>query len=245
MAWCVPDSAARNTLLEALIDRWQPFVDITRVDRLATAGFVHPDRDIHEALYDGAITSPGCDLPDDETDTSGLLLALEDELAVPESRDAFLLQLFARERLRRLFCGPWTTADLVAWNVSERFTLLAHDPKQHRMVGRVVSKPHDLPPGQLRRAVVEAATGAMRKRVTRRKHLYALEHIAELFGDRLSATERQEMTSAIAAFSSGDAPLIVPLVVLRHLGAVHGVHSLRGQTYLVPSPAELHLRFGS
>lgn len=165
------------------------------------------------------------------------------ELADLESRDSFLVRVFAHQRLRDLCSGGFEIADLVAYNVSERFLLLAHDPKQHRMLGRLVSKPKHVPPDQLQADVTSIVRRALAKKVTRRKHVYALERIAELFGDRLAAREDAHLQETLAAFRNGEIPLLAPLVLLRHLGRAHGISSLRGQTYLEPSPSEMRLRF--
>jgi uncharacterized protein YbgA (DUF1722 family) len=85
--------------------------------------------------------------------------------------------------------------------------------------------------------------GALARRASRAKHGMALAKASAHLKGRWSADERRETEARIAAFRSGLAPLIAPLVLLSHYAGKYDVPFLLRQHYLDPDPAETMLLY--
>lgn len=164
-------------------------------------------------------------------------------LANESERDHFLEQAIGRQRIRLLFHPSWSHAELVAFNTRERHRVIAHDPKRHRLIGRLVSKAKDHAREELEREVAELYTGALTKPVTRRKHANVLENVMEILEPGASADTRVAMAHALEAYTSGEERLWPVLELLRDEARRQGLIGLANQSYLDPDPIERALRF--
>ena len=164
-------------------------------------------------------------------------------LADESQRDHFFEQALGRQRIRLLFHPSWSHAELVAFNTRERHRVIAHDPKRHRLIGRLVSKAKDHARGDLEREIGELYAGALAKLVTRRKHVNVLENVMEILEPGASADTRIAMVRALEAYTSGEERLWPVLELLRDEARRQGMIGLAAQSYLDPDPIERALRF--
>jgi uncharacterized protein YbgA (DUF1722 family)/uncharacterized protein YbbK (DUF523 family) len=166
------------------------------------------------------------------------LLAVEDEgrLNDPGLREAFCERIFAAARLRSLFSGPWSAADLVAFHARHKLQLLAHDPMRYRAAGRVVAK------DQAQAAYRDLFLAAMASRATPGRTANALQHAYSRIGRQLDRPRRLDLVARIEACRRGEEPLSVPIALLAHYASGGGFPWLAGQTFLRPFPPELRLR---
>ncbi len=69
------------------------------------------------------------------------LLPVEEEgrLSDPALRENFIERVLAYRRLKALFSGRWTIADLVRFHASEKLLILAHAPAVYQELGRLVA----------------------------------------------------------------------------------------------------------
>jgi uncharacterized protein YbgA (DUF1722 family)/uncharacterized protein YbbK (DUF523 family) len=172
------------------------------------------------------------------------LLPVEEEgrLQDPALRENFVERVFAYRRLRRLFRGRWSVADLVAFHTAHKLILLAHAPEAYRALGRLVAGARAMPRATLRARYEAAFMHALRTLATPRKHANVLQHAAGHFKRTLDAASRAELAQGIEDYRRGLVPLVVPITLLRHHVRRTGAAYLAGQRYLEPHPKELMLR---
>jgi uncharacterized protein YbgA (DUF1722 family) len=142
-----------------------------------------------------------------------------------------------------LFHPSWSYADLTAFNTRERHRVIAHDPKRHRLIGRLVAKAKDHDRAELEREIADLYLGALAKPITRRKHVHVLENLAEILAPRSSDEFRDEMEQSIRAYAAGADQLWTVLQLVRGEALRQGLIGLAGQSYLDPDPIERALRF--
>lgn len=166
----------------------------------------------------------------------------EGRLSDPRLRENFIERVFAYWRLRGLFDGTWTVADLVRFHTAHKLILMAHSPEAYQQLGRLVARARTISKKDLERRYGTAFMAALTVLATRRRHVNALQHMAGYFKDRLDRDSKAELLAAIEDYRRELVPLIVPMTLLRHHVRVHAVSYLAGQLYLEPHPKELMLR---
>jgi len=168
------------------------------------------------------------------------LLAVEDEGRLNDAglREAFAERIFAAARLRALFSGPWSAADLVSFHARHKLQLLAHDPARYRAAGRVVAGA-GAGAGVAYRDLFLAALASP---ATRGRHANALQHAYSRVGRELDRPRRADLVARIEAYRRGEEPLSVPVALLAHYASGGGFPWLAEQTYLRPFPPALRLR---
>ena len=171
-------------------------------------------------------------------------LPIEDEgrLHDPRLRDNFVERVFAYQRVRRLFGGRWSQADLVAFHTAHKLLLLAHSRQAYSALGRLVARAKVLGRREVASLYERVFMDGLRKIATPGRHADVLHHMLGHFTDRLDDASRHELLSVIEEHRNGVVPLIVPLTLVRHHVRQHGVKYLAGQVYLEPHPRELSLR---
>lgn len=169
------------------------------------------------------------------------LVPVEEEGRLQDAglRRSFLVRLYAGRRLRDLFRGRWTRANLVAFHSREKLLLLAHDPEAYRDLGRLVARVKDLPRAEFIDRYERRFMEGLRRVATRGRHANVLQHIAGYFKDSGTAEDRQERAAAIDDYRRGLVPLEAPLLLLRHDVRRSDQSYLREQTYLDPFPRDL------
>ena len=169
------------------------------------------------------------------------LLAAEDEGRLNDAglREAFAERIFAAARLRTLFSGPWSAADLVGFHARHKLQLLAHDPARYRAAGRVVARGGGAGAEVAYRDLFLAALASP---ATRGRHANALQHAYSRIGRELDRPRRADLVARIEAYRRGEEPLSVPVALLSHYASGGGFPWLAEQTYLQPFPPALRLR---
>ncbi|NKZ02336.1 DUF1722 domain-containing protein [Actinomadura latina] len=177
------------------------------------------------------------------TDALPDLPAEEDgRLRDPVLREHFVERIFAHARLRELFSGDWRPRDLVAFHSRHKLQILAHDPAAYRDMGRIVARAGTRPRHELETDYRRAFSRALAVRPKRGRHANALLHIFSPLSAHLDPTRRHDIVAAIESYQHGQAPLSVPIALLRHHAEGEHLAYLAQQTYLDPYPADLLLR---
>jgi uncharacterized protein YbbK (DUF523 family)/uncharacterized protein YbgA (DUF1722 family) len=163
----------------------------------------------------------------------------ESRLRRASVRAHFVDRLFAAARWRDLTRRPLRAGDLVAFHAAHKYALLAHSPKHYETLGHLVATA-----GRRRLDDVVAQYGALFAAAyavpaTRARHADVLEQMAAFFLRALSDDERAELTTAIAAFRRGAAPLAEPMALVRAHVRTLGVAHLAEQVALRPHPTDL------
>jgi uncharacterized protein YbgA (DUF1722 family) len=109
-------------------------------------------------------------------------------------------------------------------------------------LGRLAARAGELPSQEVFDGYQAWLLEALRLRATPRKQADVLYHLLGYFKKQLTAAEKQELLSAIAAYRREDVPLLVPLTLINHYGRRYDQPYLKEQYYLNPHPLELMLR---
>ena len=160
----------------------------------------------------------------------------------PVLREHFVERVFAHARLRGLFTADWHPRDLVAFHSRHKLQILAHDPAAYRNLGRIVAQAGTRTCQELENDYRRAFSEAFAVRPERGRHANALLHVFSLLSAHLDPTRRRDVLAAIESYQRGEAPLTVPIALLRHHAEGEHLAYLAQQTYLDPYPADLLLR---
>ncbi|WP_067600342.1 YbgA family protein [Nocardiopsis listeri] len=163
-------------------------------------------------------------------------------LSDPALREHFVERVFAHARLRALIEGEWAVRDLVAFHARHKLQLMAHSPEGYRETGRVVAKAGAHDRERAAATYAEAFHRALAVRTSRGKHANALQHVFGMISPLLDDTRRHDLLAGIEDYRRGNAPLSLPVALLRHHCTAEDVTWASEQTYLRPYPETLRLR---
>jgi len=194
-------------------------------------------------------------------------LPVEDEgrLTDAKLRENFIERVFAYRRLRELFRGRWTNAQLIAFHSAHRLQLIAHAVEPYRELNRLVTSLAERTRKKncehyqrvfmaaLSRVssrarntdALQRAAGHLAKEECRREAQLGASPRGELGASlrgELGASTRGELADLIRDYRLGLVPLVVPVTLLRHHARRLEIDDLSGQTFLEPHPKELMLR---
>ncbi|NVI91002.1 DUF1722 domain-containing protein [Actinomadura sp. BRA 177] len=160
----------------------------------------------------------------------------------PVLREHFIERIYAHARLRELFARDWRPRALVAFHSRHKLQILAHEPSAYREMGRIVARAGTWPREDLETEYRGAFSEAFAVRPKRGRHANALLHLFSPLSQHLDPTRRHDVLAAIESYQRGEAPLSVPIALLRHHAEGEHLAYLAQQTYLDPYPADLLLR---
>jgi uncharacterized protein YbgA (DUF1722 family) len=166
----------------------------------------------------------------------------EGRLSDPVLRESFVERVFAFRRLKDLFATVWEPKDLVAFHTAHKLQLLAHSPKFHRELGRMVAGAGSSDRQALETTYTTGFMQSLEPKATRARHTNVLEHALGHFKKVLSSEARALLVEAIRDFRNELVPLVVPVTLVAHYARLHEIDYLTRQTYLEPHPKELLLR---
>ncbi|MBR8741853.1 DUF523 and DUF1722 domain-containing protein [Nocardiopsis sp. MG754419] len=157
-------------------------------------------------------------------------------------REHFVERVFAHARLRGLWESDWAARDLVEFHTRHKLQLMAHSPEGYRETGRIVARVGSAEREETVSAYTEAFHRALAVRSSRGKHANALQHVFGMISTLLDDSRRHDLLAGIEDYRRGDAPLSLPVALLRHHCAAEDVTWASEQTYLRPYPDALRLR---
>ncbi len=171
-------------------------------------------------------------------------LPCEDEgrLNDPDLRENFIERVFTLYRFRQTMSARPTLGTLMTFHAENKFLIQSHHESLMREMGRELA---GLKPAQARTHIPRYEVKlmrAMKTLATVRKHTNILQHMLGFLRDAVDAPDRNELAAIIEDYHRGLIPLIVPVTMLRHYVAKHGIDYLKNQYYLNPHPLELKLR---
>jgi uncharacterized protein YbgA (DUF1722 family)/uncharacterized protein YbbK (DUF523 family) len=157
-------------------------------------------------------------------------------------RENFIERVFAYQRLRQLFASRWRAGDLVRFHTSHKLQLLAHSRVGYTELGRLVAAVSSRSRADVAERYERTFMNTLKRAATPGRHADVMMHIVGHLKKVIDDADRREVLEAIDAHRRGEAPLIVPLTLVRHHVRKHDVAYLRDQVYLEPHPRELALR---
>ncbi len=167
-----------------------------------------------------------------------LLPAIEEgALAEASRRAAFLDQVFALHRWRRLVAAGLTPERLLEFHAAHKLLLLAHAPARVAGLGRLAAEAGGgRPPGEVARRYIEACLMALGRAPTRAGHAAVLERVAGYLKRRLPAAERRALLGQVGAYRRGRISRAAALRAIRRTLGSHPDPYLAGQIYLQADP---------
>ncbi|WP_017603154.1 YbgA family protein [Nocardiopsis alkaliphila] len=157
-------------------------------------------------------------------------------------REHFAERVFAHARLRALLEGDWTARDLVEFHTRHKLQLMAHSPDGYRETGRIVARAGLEDLEGVGASYGEAFRRTLAVKSSRGKHANVLQHAFGMISPRLDDARRHDLLAEIETYRRGDAPLSLPIALLRHHCAAEDVAWANEQSYLRPYPDSLRLR---
>ena len=228
-------SAKRVRELKALdlcgyiLKKDSPSCGMTRVKIYSEAAM--PRRE-GRGLYAAALMEAYPDLP------------VEDEGRLNDAglRENFIERVFAYERLRKLFRGRWTAAQVVDFHTAHKLQLMAHSTDAYRALGRLVATLKGRERTAFREQYECGFMDALVPLATRGRNANMLQHAAGHLKRCLDSPCRTELADLIHDYRNGLIPLVVPITLIGHHARRHEIDYLNGQVFLEPHPRELMLR---
>ncbi len=161
-------------------------------------------------------------------------------------RENFIERVFCRNRWRNLAGRGFTRRRLVAFHAAHEMLLRSHSEAGYRRMGRIVARTAGagrVKDSELFILYENELAAVMRTRATVKKHKNVLGLAMGYLERALDPAGKREILTAIADYSAGFLPLVVPLTLLRFNIRRHGVEGLAGQLYFDPHPKELMMRY--
>lgn len=171
-------------------------------------------------------------------------LPVEDEgrLHDPGLRENFIERIFVLKRWREMLTEGRKLTRLVEFHTRHKLLIMAHSPKQHTALGRLVAAAKGIPETELYDHYQVLLMAALKLQATVKKQVNVLQHVMGYFKRNLSADEKQELLEVIDHYHRSHVPLIVPITLINHYVRKYDQPYLKTQYYLRPHPLELQLR---
>ncbi len=167
---------------------------------------------------------------------------VEDEgrLHDPGLREKFIETIFVLQRWRQ---GPRDggPGDLVDFHTRHKYTLMAHGQEKLRAMGKIVARIGGEDFAALKEEYFRLLLQSLELRKTVKKNYNVLLHMIGYFKTDLTADEKQELLETADRYYKGQAPLVVPLILVNHYVRKYDKEYLAGQWYLNPHPVEMGL----
>lgn len=172
------------------------------------------------------------------------LLPVEEEgrLQDPVLRENFVERVFAFRRWQELVAEGMTADALVRFHTMHKLSLMSHDERTMRELGRLVADAGKGPLEQVAARYISRFMAAMEKRATRKRHADVLMHLMGFLKKTIDGDDKQELLDVIHAYRRGELPLIVPVTLIKHYFRRNPHPYAVEQVYLNPHPRELMLR---
>lgn len=166
----------------------------------------------------------------------------EGRLNDPVLRENFVTRVYVYRRWQDFRRQRLTAKGLIAFHADHKYLVMAHNQAAYKRIGQLLSnlKGVDLP--AVAEQYIAELMAALKRRVSRDRHVNVLQHIMGYLKGSLPGHDRQELVEALEAYRRGEVPLIVPVFLLRHHFRHHPDPYMDGQWYLDPYPGSLGLR---
>jgi len=206
-----------------------PSCGVWRVKRYNEKG--HPEGNAAGA-YAEVICQQLPDLPIEE----------EGRLNDPVLRENFVNRVFVYDRWRRLRESGLDAASLIDFHSRHKYLVMAHSQAAYKRLGRLLSHLKGVDMEQVAREYQRELMAALKRRISKARHVNALQHLQGYLKDKIDAADKAELGAAIEEYRRGEVPLVVPMRLLTHYFRCHPDDYIAKQVYLDPAPSKLGLR---
>jgi uncharacterized protein YbgA (DUF1722 family)/uncharacterized protein YbbK (DUF523 family) len=166
----------------------------------------------------------------------------EGRLNDPMLRENFVNRVFSYRRWQSLRAGGLTAKSLIEFHTRHKYMVMAHSQAAYQRMGRLLSHLKGVDLEKVADAYEAELMTALKRRVGRKRHVNALQHIQGYLKDRIDGDDKRELSESIEAYRREEVPLVVPMKLLRHYFRRNPDHYIDRQWYLDPYPESLGLR---
>jgi uncharacterized protein YbgA (DUF1722 family)/uncharacterized protein YbbK (DUF523 family) len=166
----------------------------------------------------------------------------EGRLNEPMLRENFVNRIYAYRRWQSLFAAGLTAKGLIDFHARHKYMVMAHSQAAYQRLGRLLSHLKGVDLERVAAAYEAEFMTALKRRVGRKRHVNALQHIQGYLKTRIDGSDRQELAESIEAYRREEGPLALPIKLLRHYFRRNPDHYIDRQWYLDPYPESLGLR---
>ena len=166
----------------------------------------------------------------------------EGKLNDPMLRENFVNRVFAYRRWQTLRATDLTAKALIDFHARHKYMVMAHSQAAYQRLGRLLSNLKGVDLSRVADAYEAQFMAALKRRIGRKRHVNALQHIQGYLKDRIDGGDKAELAQSIEAYRREEVPLVVPMKLLRHYFRRHPDDYIDQQWYLDPYPESLGLR---
>ena len=166
----------------------------------------------------------------------------EGRLNDPVLRENFVNRVFAYRRWQTLRASGLGAKTLIDFHARHKYMLMAHSQAAYQRLGRLLSHLKGADLDQVADAYEAEFMAALKRRVGRKRHVNALQHIQGYLKEHIDGGDKQELADSIEAYRREEVPLVLPMKLLRHYFRRHPDNYIDRQWYLDPYPESLGLR---
>ena len=166
----------------------------------------------------------------------------EGRLNDPMLRENFVNRVFAYRRWQSLRHAGFTAKALIEFHARHKYMVMAHSQAAYQRMGRLLSHLKGVDLERVAAAYETELMTALKRRVGRKRHVNALQHIQGYLKTRIDGSDKQELAQSIEAYRREEVPLVVPMKLLRHYFRRNPDNYIDRQWYLDPYPESLGLR---
>lgn len=172
------------------------------------------------------------------------LLPVTDEECLNDAvlRENFINRVYVYQRWQQLLTEGITTARLMDFHTTHKYTVMAHSQAAYRRLGQLLAGLPGNSPDQIAGEYAEELMHTLKRRVGRKRHLNVLRHIMGRLKKQIDNDDKAELNACVEAYRRGETPLAVPITRLKHYLRRHRDACLERQHYLHPYPERLGLR---
>ena len=157
-------------------------------------------------------------------------------------RENFVNRVFVFKRWQQLLAQGLTAKSLIDFHSRHKYMVMAHSQAAYKRMGQLLSHLKGADLQKVAREYQHELMAALKRRVSRARHVNVLQHIQGYLKDKIDGGDKQELATAIEDYRRGEVPLIVPMRLLQHYFRRHPDDYIAQQYYLNPYPASLGLR---
>jgi uncharacterized protein YbgA (DUF1722 family)/uncharacterized protein YbbK (DUF523 family) len=167
-------------------------------------------------------------------------LPVEDEgrLSNFSLREHFLTRLFTLAEFRRI-CRAAEMKDLVEFQASNKWLLMACHQSEMRLMGRIVANTVNRPPAEVFADYGSHLARALARPPRFTSIINVLMHALGYVSDNLSADEKAFFLDTLQKYRDGKVPLSAATTLIKAWGIRFNVGYLLEQTFLAPYPESL------
>jgi uncharacterized protein YbgA (DUF1722 family)/uncharacterized protein YbbK (DUF523 family) len=172
------------------------------------------------------------------------LLPVEEEGRLNDAvlRENFVNRVYVMQRWHRLLREGVSASRLIEFHTAHKYLVMGHSQAAYQRLGRLLANLSQGDLGQVAETYSEELMHALKRRVTRKRHVNVLQHIMGYLKKQIDSSDKAELSQSIEAYRRGETPLVVPITLLRHYFRRHPDPYMEKQVYLRPHPEKLGLR---